>query len=103
MSDYTLLITKTEELGRVTRDFAASLREYERNVRQVSENLRQGADNCGWDGELYQQFLESLSSRLGDLNNTANQMVRVSETLDAAADGYDQYIAALKKAIEKGK
>lgn len=95
MPEYSKLIAKAEDLGRVTRNFASSLETYSKDVDTAIKSILSCTRNNGWTGGLADQYDESLRVKLDGLKKIANQMMEKKTYLEEKAIAYDQFIEKL--------
>lgn len=102
MEDYSKLIARTEDLGRVTRNFASSLETYSMDVDAAINSILSCTRNNGWTGGLADQYDESLKTKLDELKKIANQMMEKKTDLEEKANKYDEFIRTLRTVAQKG-
>ncbi len=102
MADYSTLISNTEALGNVTRNFADSIGVYASDADTTIKTIGNAAKNSGWSGETHEAFVNELNNRLQALTRVVEEMQQIRERLQEAAEGYDQFIAILKDASDAG-
>lgn len=96
------VVSKTEKIDKVIRDFARDLQEYIVVMQEELGNIRKSLNNLnsGWEGELYDAFKAKMLEKIKKIEAELKKASELKIRLDGTAQTYGRILKKLKEAGE---
>ncbi|MGN0818683.1 MAG: WXG100 family type VII secretion target [Candidatus Coproplasma sp.] len=96
------IISNTENIDRVVKNFASQLEEYNKNMNAELASLKKSLVDLGhgWSGEGYDKFFGSMTAKIKTIETSLETCKGLKEYLDDVSLQLAKFLADLRAAGE---
>ena len=92
------LLARSENLGKITRDFKSALDVFDDKAINEVRNIRQATNANGLAGDTAEDIRREIEKNLREMEKQVELLKNLSDRLEGKAVQYDKLVAVLRSA-----